>query len=306
MSKLEYPDRIFSLSDCHGGHGDWNPLEAPDVAALLAESIRSDLPGIQRIDTFGATEGYGQHIVGEALRLQRENPGSGRTGLFINSAARTKEGENGQPFYRAEFEEGLVVVATPLSVLAGVRDAVKKLLELPNEGNGLYDGQREQHRSSFTPRLLAENHGLNLKEVDPASIPKLPAGGRVIYVDRFGNLVLTDTGETGAYSFSERITKNIGETIKLGVRKTLDPTSRDLISHDVIIGKSLAKAAPGTLVAYGNDGNIEVVAKWDKRWTTQERLERSAYKQFGEPEIGTLAVGVPDFSKSVTFGYQFC
>lgn len=87
-----------------------------------------------------------QYIVSEALRLHRENSHSRETGLFINSAPRTKAHSNGQSFVRANFRENLVVVATPLSVLSGVRDAVEKLLECPNnQKNGLYDWKKEQH-----------------------------------------------------------------------------------------------------------------------------------------------------------------
>lgn len=290
MSQLEYPSRIFSLSDCHGGRRVWNPLESADVAARLAEAIRSDLQGIQHFDTFGAPEVFNQYTVAEAVRLHRKNPDSGRTGLFINSAARTEANNNGQPFFRAEFEENLVVVATPLSVLSAVRDSIKKLLELPNENNGLYDGEKEQHRSSFTPRLLAENHGLKLNDTDPSCVPELPAGCTVRYVDRFGNLVLSEIGIPKIQSIRARIARDVGETLRLKIGSVV---------QEVTIGRSLSGGQPGSLVIYENDGNIEVLAKWSKDWTPEQRLHNSAYKQFGEPVIGTpvsiprpIAVGV--------------
>jgi len=276
MSKLEYPSRIFSLSDCHGGRAIWDPLESPDIAACLADSIRSDFPGIERFDIHGAPIAHSQHIINEAVRLHQENPDSDRTGLFVNIAARTEANVNGQPFYRAEFDENVVVVATPLSVLSGVRDLVRKLLELPNEGNGLYE-EREQNRSSFTPRLLAGNHGFELKEVDPFSIPELPEGCRVGYVDRFGNLVLSGVGEE-TKKIRQKIAENFGRTLKLQIGSAV---------HALTIGESLSRAEPGSLVIYGNDGSIEILNKWVENWTAQERLERSAYGQYGKPEIGT-------------------
>lgn len=276
MSNLEYPPRIFSLSDCHGGRAVWDPLESPDIAARLAESIRSDLSGIERFDTHGAPIAHSQHIINEAVRLHRECPDSSQTGLFINSAARTEANVNGQPFYRAEFDENLVVVATPLSVFSAVRDSIRRLLELPNKGNGLYE-EREQHRSSFTPRLLAGNHGLGLKEVDPYSIPELPAGCRVGYVDRFGNLVLSGVGEE-TEKIRQKISKNFKGTLELQI---------GAVVHRLTIGESLSGAEPGSLVIYENDSSIEILSKWAKAWPAQKRLKRSAYGQYGKPEIGT-------------------
>jgi len=164
MSRLSYPSRLISVSDCHGGQAPWNPLSSPDIAARLAEGIRSDLPGLQHFDVYGAPLELLQHVVREAVRLQGENPNSDSSGLFVNSAPRTSIVSNGDPFYLAEFDEAIRIVCTPLEVLASVRDRVRRLFFLPNENNGLY-GPREQHRSSFTPRLLAENHGLRLEEV---------------------------------------------------------------------------------------------------------------------------------------------
>ncbi|MBU0578095.1 hypothetical protein KKF04_02505 [Patescibacteria group bacterium] len=278
MSKLDYPDRIFSLSDCHGGQPVWDPLNSPDVAARLAETIRSDLPGIQHFDTHGVPERYHDHIVREAVRLHRENPESNTTGLFINSAPRTEANQNGEPFYRAEFDENIRITATPLSALSAVRSSVKKLLVLPNEDNELYNGKKEQHRSSYTPKLLAENHGLNLEEVDPSSIPELPGGCTLAYIDRFGNLVLFEDG----LQESQKIRKTIAENLRANVKFKIGDTICDLK-----IGESLSTTQPGSLVIYGNDGNIEILGKWDKNWSPQQRLQNSAYAQFEKPEIGT-------------------
>jgi hypothetical protein len=173
MSKFNYPDRIFSLSDCHGGQAVWSPTKSPDIAARLAESIRSDLSGVQHFDTYGVPERFHDHIVREALRLHREQPQADRTGLFINNAPRTEAGKNGEPFFRAEFDEDIVIAGTPINVLSAIRGRVKRLLVWPNEDNGTYD-HRQQHRSAWALRLLADNHGFNLEEVDASLIPELP------------------------------------------------------------------------------------------------------------------------------------
>lgn len=284
MSKLNYPDRLFSLSDCHGGQELYSPLKSPDVVARLSEAVRSQFPGIQHFDTFGAPQEYYQFVVQEAVRLCRDNPGAGTTGLFINSAARTKENNNGQPFFRAEFRGGLRIVGTPLSVISGVRGDIKKLQILPNENNGLY-GSHEQHRSSLTPRLVADNHGLVLEDTKPSSVPELPDGRTLGYVDRFGNLVLSEKGTTRVdarnsvgTSIRQRINGLEGQSVWIKIGE---------VWRNATIGKSLGDAKPGSLVIYENDGSIEILSKWDESWTPQQRLENSAYKQFGEPAIGT-------------------
>jgi hypothetical protein len=269
MSKLSYPNRIYSLSDCHGGAAVWNPLESPDAAARLAESIRSDFDEpVQRVDTLGVHEQYYRHVVREVLRLHEENPASGRSGLFINSAPRTKEGDNGHPFYRADFEgERLVVVTNLPEALSAVRKRVSRLQFLPNRDNGLYPN-REQHRSSYTPRMLADNHGLHLRDADPDEIPEYQPENIVSYVDRFGNLAL---------EVRQQLAIRLGQRVNLHTSYHTKP---------VVIGECLSAARPGELVAYQNDGNLEVLSKWDASWRPKERLSQSAYSLFGRPKIG--------------------
>lgn len=283
MSTLNYPDRIFSLSDCHGGQETFHPLRSPDIVARLSEAIRSDIPGVQHFDTFGAPDAYYRFIVQEAARLQKENPSSGPTGLFINNAARTEVNSNGQPFYRADIGN-LRIVITPLDIISGVRDSVKRLQELPNKDNGLYKNN-EQHRSSIAPRIIADNHGIPLTKVKPSIIPELPDGRTLGYVDRFGNLVLSEKGTTRVdyrgsvgTSIRPRISGLVGQNVwvQIGTK-----------GRYVTIGTSLADAKPGSLVIYENDDSVEILSKWDESWTPAQRLENSAFKQFGEPAIGT-------------------
>jgi hypothetical protein len=279
MPKLHYPSRIFSLSDCHGGHAVWNPLKSPDVAARLAEAIRSDFPGLQHFDIYGVPEMYYNHIAREALRLHRDNPEAESTGLFINNAPRTKANANGEPFYLAEFKEKIRIVVTPLSALSAVKDSVKKLWFLPNQGNGLYNGDKEQHRSSYVPRLLATNHGLKLQEADPDSIPDPPKGCSLAYVDRFGNLALFENSTLKTKSIHQKITQSAGEKIKFRIGKH---------AENIQIGQSLSKAEPGDLVIYSNDNSVEILRKWKSNWNFKERILNSAYSKFGKPQIGDL------------------
>lgn len=178
MSALSYPDRMYLLSDTFGGNGDtskeepavWHPFTSPDIEAHIATDIRSDFRGVrQKFDIFGA-EKISDHVLCATFDLQNKNSASGTTGIFVNHAARTEKGKNGEPFYVAQLGDAVRVVATPLSALSAVRNRIHRLYHLPNENNGLY-GPHEQFRSSFTPRLLAQNHGLELVEDDPSIYP---------------------------------------------------------------------------------------------------------------------------------------
>lgn len=277
MSNINYPTRIFSLSDCHGGQAEWHPFKSPDVAARIAEAIRSDLPGLQHFDTYGVPSHYYDHIVREVVRLHRDNPNAGMSGLFINSAPRTESKKNGDPFYLAEFEHNVRIVTTPLSALSAVKKYVKKLWFLPNMDNNLYDGSKEQHRSSYVLRMLADNHGLNLEEADPNLIPDLPHGCALAYVDRFGNMVLYETEVDKQGSLRQRVSQGSGEVLALKIGK----------AHcDLQVGVSLSEADPGGLFIYTNDGSIEIVRKWSSSWGPQKRFDQSAWSQFEYPSIG--------------------
>ncbi len=276
MSKLNYPDRIFSVSDCHGGHDIWHPFTSPDVVEQLTQSVRSDLPEVSRFDNFGTSSAYNRYLVKAASRLHEDHLPQRGTGLFINSAPRTEENNNGHPFFRAELDHGLTVVATPLTVLSGVRDKIRKLYRLPNDNNGLYDGSREQHRSSLTPRLLADNHGLDLDEIDPSEIPELPPHCELAYVDRFGNLVISGVGKD-IDKIRQAIAENVGGSIAILIGRV----------RYVGVGRSLSSAKPGATVIYDNDGDVEIVTKWDPKWNHKKRLNRSAWRLFGTDDVGT-------------------
>lgn len=284
--KLQYPERIISISDCHGGHETWNPLASPDPVEQLTQSIRSDFPETTRFDNFGAPSGYLRYIVAAALRLHTDHKPQRRTGLFINSAPRTTQGQNGQGFYRAEFgDSGLVVVSTPLEVLSKVKGHISALYRLPNKDNGLYSN-REQHRSSYTPRLLADNHGLDLEQVSPNNLPELDESlhCELSYVDRFGNLVLTGIGSQ-IDEIRSKIEANHGKELSLSITEA--NKSQNPISLQVV--HSLAEAIPGKLSIYPNDNDIEILRKWQPSETPAQCLEKSAWSQFNKPQIGSNA-----------------
>lgn len=278
MSPLSYPSRVYLLSDTFGGQREWNPYTSPDIDAHITTDIRSRVQGVRReFDIFGA-EGITDHVLRTIATLHEENHPHGSTGVFINSAPRTDIGTNGESFYVAEVGDAVRVVATPLAVLAAIREKITRLWHLPNEDNGLY-GPEEQFRSSYTPQLLAPNHGLSLDEDDPKIIPEYPEGCRVSYVDRFGNLVLFENNpHAGVESLRDHIASRLGEIIGLKIGQ---------MCQNVVVGTSLKDAPNGTPVLYKNDGHFEVIAKWQQGQSAEDKLKKSAYEIFGRPEIGT-------------------
>ncbi|MBM3231546.1 hypothetical protein FJZ28_04465, partial [Candidatus Peregrinibacteria bacterium] len=195
------PQRTIYLSDTFGGPVD--ATQRLDADVELCTRLRSAPfePFRTHIDTFG-NERATDHIISliRALveevdsrpYLSHEEKSAFRqmgTGVLINAAPRIN-GTNGHPFYVAELEHNIRVVATPLAALSPVRDTVTELYELPNTGNGLYpDG--EQFRSSYTGILLNRELAKRfpLLERDPMSIPVPADTDHLGYVDRFGNLI---------------------------------------------------------------------------------------------------------------------
>lgn len=277
MSNLDYQSRVYLLSDTFGGQRAWNPYTSPDIDAHIATDIRSRMQGVRReFDTFGA-EGITDHLLHTVVTLHEEDNPHSSTGVFINHAPRTDIGKNGDQFYVAEVGDNIRVVATPLTVLAAIREKITGLWHLPNEENGLYASQ-EQFRSSYTPRLLAPNHRLSLNEDDPNIIPEYPEGCRVSYIDRFGNLVLFEHNPNGhVESVRDYIASRTGETVDLKIGK---------VCREIAIGTSLKDASSDNIVIYKNDGHLEVIAKWKTGQRAREKLKNSAYEQFGRPGIG--------------------
>lgn len=277
MTSLSYPDRLYLLSDTFSGHKEWNPLSRPDIETVITTHIRSDICGVSREFDISGTEGITDHILRSAVYLHDKNQDSGTTGIFINSAPRLKQGENGEPFYIATTDNKICIVATPLSVLSAIRDRIGRLQHLPNTENGLYpDG--EQFRSSYTPRLLAENHGLALTEDDHKSIPEYPLKTRVAYVDKFGHILAYEQKRSRDITgLREEIYTRVGETCQVTIGD---------VTHRVLIGQGLKDAEPGCLTIYPNDHNVDLVVRWDETWDERKRRQNNAFTRFRKARIG--------------------
>jgi len=282
--------RIYRFSDTYGQ--STSPLQ-DDADARISTDLRSfPLKELDRdFDIYGR-ENITHHILRLFFQLHDEVEhasslpasikkefASTTTGIFINAAPRTSK-ENGVPFYVAT-SKNLRIVTTDLRGLSTVKDRIESLAHLPNENNNLY-GKTEQFRSSYTARLLEEDHGLSLEEDNLSIIPDYPDHyWELSYVDRFGNLI-TYTKEP------EKQWQEVLDAVKVNKGTDKEGTVKILIgdtSKRVQVSTSLRDADPERLVIYPN-GDIEILRKWGEDENSRERLDFSAYNRFAKPEIG--------------------
>jgi len=282
---MSLPQRLYSFSDTYGGPND--PLSSPDADALISTDLRTGRQAHREFDIYGQ-----ERVTAHILRLVRDLHGQvarrtdwserrkgnffeeERTGIFINSAPRTGH-DNGSDFYVAEVRPHLRVVTTPLSALSAVRGDVTRLQRLPNQNNGLYPNG-EQFRSSYTPILLDPKHGIELEDCDPSIIPQAPDGWELAYVDRFGNLITHTEHRSETDDHIRRISDDGRKRIWVVVGD-----QRRLAK----VGSTLGANEPGQLSIYGN-GNLDIARKWAPGESARERLDCSAYAEFGKPSVG--------------------
>lgn len=275
------PRRVYLLSDCFGGRSVADfPFRDPDIDADIATDFRS-FPREKfhrRYDIFGKPE-ITDHILRHICRLTRQAVSDiGITGVFINSAPRVDVGKNGDEFFLATAEDSQIRIVSPLQVLSAIRAKVERLFLLPNQGNGLH-GDHEQFRSSFVPRILHPDHGIQLEEKDPAAIPQYPEGITVAYADRFGNLVLHAESEASEAQVQSLLsTQNISRTVRLRIGQ---------VDRMLQVTTSLSAAEPGKLSIYKNDDAAEVVRKMVKGETEKQMIHASAFAAFEYPKLRT-------------------
>lgn len=200
------------------------------------------------------------------------------TGIFINAAPRTGK-QNGVPFYVAT-AKNIRIVTTDLAALSSVKERIDSIAHLPNAHNALY-GETEQFRSSYAAWLLREDHGLSLAKDTLDVIPEYPSNHwELAYVDRFGNLVTFTRDPKKIWSELQKKTRKTDSSARIFIGET---------SKRVRLAASLRDADPDELVIYPNEGNIEILRKWDPAdESSEERLRESAYRRFHEPVIGAL------------------
>ncbi len=291
LSPRTNPERKIWLSDTYGGPLD--PTQRPDADAILCTHFRSQPfdTADYKFDTFG-NEAATQHVLELIVGLhdqidqcahfskrEKRNFRAMGTGVLINAAPRTEASpKNGENFVVADLRGNIRVVATPLSELSPVKNDVERLRIVPNHANGLWE-DREQFRSSYAGLLLDEKFAKRfpLKEADPASIPDPDEQWKLAYVDRFGNLITSIRDpRLQLHKLQNLQTWHRGFRLRIG----------DCVRDDLVLGNSLTGAGPGKLVVYGN-GNVDVVRKWEPLDTARQKIDRSAYYQFGQPSVGS-------------------
>lgn len=200
--------------------------------------------------------------------------------VIANSAPRTKERKNGKNFYLALTENGVEIYATPLEVLSYVRDRVTGLFEIPNEGNPVFDGKKEQFRSSIIGR--SSEYPDHLRRVDPSIIPEQEHNLEIAYVDEFGNIRLRarDNARVQEEAHKANGTGEIGLSV--------DGEQSSVRAHLVSCLDEIPEGEWGFYqnVADGTDpqgsGYFELVRKWE---SNNSRV--NGHTSIGRPKIGS-------------------
>jgi len=284
--------RIYAFSDTYGRSK--NPFVQDDADALLSTDFRSFplLPVRREFDIYGR-EAVTGHIVRLTFELhdavlrnkcmtedQKKEFAGTITGLFINAAPRTDKNENGAPFYLIT-AGNIRIVTTNLDCLSAVKERIQTIHRMPNEGHDLF-GPTEQFRSSYTPSLLLDTQNLPLVEEKIDIIPNYPEDRwELAYVDRFGNLV-TYSKHPERHWEEAMSTKRPDGRVKVVIGN---------VSQALSLTTSLRDAEPGDMVVY-NNGNIDILRKWEEDEDEFTRLYRSAYFQFAKPRIG-MRITIP-------------
>lgn len=279
--------RIYKFSDTYGQ--STSPLQ-DDADARISTDFRSFPLSTQDrdFDIYGR-EKITAHILRLIVQLHAEVedapylPASIKkefrdttTGIFINAAPRTGK-QNGSPFYVAT-TKNIRIVTTDLHAISSIKERIDSLAHLPNAANNLYS-ETEQFRSSFAAWLLREDHGLSLQKDSLDVIPDYPLDQWELgYVDRFGNLVTYAKNPKKIWGNLQKKARRGEKSVRIFIGET---------SKRVRLTSSLRDADPDELVIYPNEGNIEILRKWDPAdESSEERLRESAYRRFHEPFIG--------------------
>lgn len=281
--------RIYKFSDTYGQ--STSPLQ-DDADARISTDFRS-FPLYEQdrdFDIYGR-EKITAHILRLIIQLHAEVDHARylsssikkefketTTGIFINAAPRTGK-QNGIPFYVAT-AKNIRIVTTDLSALSSIKEKIESIAHLPNSANNLYS-ETEQFRSSYAAWLLREDHGLSLDKDSLDVIPDYPEDQwELAYVDRFGNLVTFIKNPKKTWTELQKKARHGEKSVRIFIGET---------SKRVRLTSSLRDADPDELVIYPNEGNIEILRKWDPAdESSEERLRESAYRRFHEPHIGGL------------------
>jgi hypothetical protein len=227
-----------------------NPKLADYGAVLLDELLGEEKRIIKKIKEVSG------RVIGEGL------PDKAVLSV-INCAPRnsktTGNGKNGKDFHLAITENGVEIYAVPIERLSALetRNKILALFRILNEAHPLFDGKREQFRSSiitttrYCPEILEpvfqyenRNELIAAKKSGkhPRVIPEQKNLAEIAYIDKFGNIRLSvkDNDEF----FAGFAGKGIGGRVKVKIGE-----SKNIIAHYV---NSLSEIPEGELGIYRN------------------------------------------------------
>ena len=207
-------------------------------------------------------------------------------GLFINFAPRDKRYRNGPPFYEVETDSGLRIVTTfPGDMLAGIREHVHRIMEIPNERNPLFS-DFDQFRSRNAHRYLRRNHRYPTKPLADGEADDVLSttyfgngveGLRLKFVDIYGNMIFEDDAAVRRKLQQVAVSGERGATVSVS-NGTVKQSKQGEVAH------SLTEGTDGAILVYPNGRNIDVVRKWREGESSTFTTENSAYKLLGSPE----------------------
>jgi hypothetical protein len=279
--------RLYCFSDTYGRSK--NPFTQDDADALISTDFRSFPLEITKreFDIYGreTITGHILRVIFELHDQLEKSPyipdavkkefAQTTTGIFINAAPRVGK-NNGDPFYVATAKNIRIVTTDPAG-LSCLKDKIESIAHLPNDENGVYK-PTEQFRSSYTAFLLHPEHNLKLVEDSLDVIPDYPEDSwELSYVDRFGNIITYTKNPAERWKEIEASAAKRNGLAKLLIGN---------VSQHVAVGKSLKDADPGSLVVYQN-GDIEILRKWEAEEDSYTRLYKSAFFQFNKPVLGS-------------------
>lgn len=219
-------------------------------------------------------------------------------GLFVNYAPRDKRFENGPPFYEVETDSGLRIVTTfPADMLAGIREHIHRISQIPNKGNPLF-GDTAQFRSRDAHRYLRKDHNYPTTELrdgdaDDVLTTRYYGNGveglRIKFVDIYGNMI----GE-GDDATAEKLLAT-AQSDERGVKVLINGHEKEAEA-----AQSLTQGTDGEILVYPNGGNIDIARKWREGESSTFTTENSAYKRFESPtelESG-IVITFPDGTTS--------
>lgn len=187
---------------------------------------------------------------------------------------------NGNNFHLAILENGIEVYAVPLEILKYVRGQVESIFEIDTLTHPLFDGSREQFRSSIVARTCeVPDH---LQRRDPGIIPGQKYPLELAFADHFGNTRIR-TDEIG--DIGQLLSGVEGQYLEL----LIGGTQRGRVQ----VATCLRGVNPGELGIYRNaadgdaqagPGYVEVVKAWEVKGNDQ--IRHSAHQALGFPDLG--------------------